>query len=269
MTTVNCLVDKIDNKYILKPIVSLSESNLVKSSNHISNYYDTNYIFDIRKFILNKKINSNLYFYIKLYDENKNVINLNGIDFESTLYVFNRVKEKINRRTYLNYYPKINDYINEKFNYNIYAGCTDYITCKTIAFETSNYFYNFYSNNGGGFYGFYISTRKEINPIYADILISKIKYDTMTIPSATFYDNVVLDFNDNNQEVIPSAPNFNNIELPTYEEVIKNDDYYIGEPSAPFYDKQFEENNDIKPSAPFYDKQFEENNDIKPSAPSY
>lgn len=252
MTVVNCLVDKIDNRYILKPIVSLSELNLVKSSNHTSNYYDTNYIFDIRKFILNKKINSNLFFYIKLYDENKNVINLNEFDFESTLYVFNRVKEKANGRTYLNYYPKIKDYINEKFNNNIYGGCTDYVTSRTIAFETSNCFSNFYSSNGGGFYGFNISTNIDINPIYADIFISKIKYDTMIIPSEIVYDDVVLEFNDNNQEVIPSAPNLDDIELPSYEEVIKNNDYYIGEPSEPFNDKQLEENNDIKPSAPSY-----------------
>ena len=97
-------------------------------------------------------------------------------------------------------------------------------------------FSNFYSNNGGGFYGFCISTSKEINPKYADIIIS--------IPSEIICDNIVLEFNDNNYQVTPSAPNLDDIELPSYEEVMKNNDYYNVEPSAPIYDKQLDQNND-------------------------
>tara|TARA_E500000178_G_C17018307_1_gene754129 strand:- start:1076 stop:1774 length:699 start_codon:yes stop_codon:yes gene_type:complete len=221
MIKIKCSIDQTENKYILKPLNSLSDLNLVNNSKHYSENFDTNYIFDLRKHILNNKYNSNLHFYVALFDENNNIINFDESDkIYSTLYTFNRVKEKKKKKVYLNYYPII-----RKFKYNLcnnifYFGFSDLITSKSVAFENSGCLYNYYSENGGGFYGFYFTTAKNIKVKYADLIIKKMNYQKINFISYT--NNVI----DNECIIEPSAPDFIN-------------DNEI-EPSAPDFDNFYE-----------------------------
>ena len=155
-----CNIVKFENNYLIQPRMNynLNSKCLASCTNHIGDNFDSNFIFDFRSDILNKKLNNELEFHLILIDENSQIININnnirGISF---VYNFNRRKEKINKQTALKYYPKV-----EKFNINvnsnhIYLGSIKKIDMKQVAYETRTCFNEFYSPNGGGYYGFCIN----------------------------------------------------------------------------------------------------------------
>ena len=170
-----CTIVKVENNYFIQPSFysSLNNMCLTSCTNHIGNNIDSKFIFDFRRNILNKKFDNDLEFHLILVDENSQVININdNIRGNSIVYTFNRKKERINKQIALRYYPKV-----EKFNINvnsnhIYLGNTKKIDMKQVAYETKSCFSEFYSPNGGGYYGFCINFQNlDVDPKYAILFI--------------------------------------------------------------------------------------------------
>jgi hypothetical protein len=157
-----CDIIKIEDNYILQPRCNNKLENLcmVNNSKHDSEYFNTDHIFDLRSLILNKSINSEIHFYLLLFDENMKEINLKEDNYKKCLiYTFNRKKNKKIRKTILNYHPIIEEFkIQNKLTLSdktmLYLGNSKKVNCKQVAFENSGCISNFYSENGGGFYGF-------------------------------------------------------------------------------------------------------------------
>ena len=158
------LVKKGDN-YILQPRRNdkLEYQSIITNSNHNSEYFNTEDIFDFRSSILNKGINDKIHFYLMLFDKDMREISLNKKNCNKALiFTFNREKVKRRRRTILNYNPKINDFdidmTTNLYDKNIiYIGNSERVTMKQVAFESPGCINTYYSDNGGGYYGFQIS----------------------------------------------------------------------------------------------------------------
>ena len=226
-----CNVVKIGDNYLIQPRMNSNLNNLCLTSctNHVGHNFDSNFIFDFRTEILNRKLKNNLQFYLLLIDENSQEINLsNNLRGESFIYIFNRKKEKINRETVLKYYPKV-----EKFNINtsnnhIYLGNAAKIDMKQVAYETTSCFSDFYSPNGGGYYGFCINFENLVaEPRYAVLFVDDINL-SKPINTNIFSNNRInhlvnrnSDYNTETYMIEPSAPY-----LPG-----------IPEPSAPIYEE--------------------------------
>ena len=170
-----CNIVKFKNSYLIQPRMNYNLNNLCLASctNHKSDNFDSNFIFDFRSDILNRNLDNDLEFYLILIDENSQIININNnICGNSFVYNFNRKKEKINKQTTLKYYPKV-----EKFNINvnsnyIYLGSIRKINMNHVAFETKTCLSEFYSPNGGGYYGFCINFENlDVEAIYAVLFI--------------------------------------------------------------------------------------------------
>ena len=157
-----CDLIKIEDNYILQPRSNDRLENLciIPNSNHNSECFDTDDIFDLRQNILNKGINEEIHFYLMLFDENMTEISLDDTNCkEGLIYTFNREKVKKRMKTILNYNPHINKFNIETttniYDKNIiYIGNSKKVTMKQIAFESSGCMNSFYSDNGGGYYGF-------------------------------------------------------------------------------------------------------------------
>ena len=237
-----CDLVKIGDNYILQPRRNdrLEEQCIITSSNHNSEYFNTEDIFDLRSSILNKGINNEIHFYLMLFDENMREISLDKTNCKKALiFTFNREKVKRGRRTVLNYNPRINsfniDLTTNLYDKNIlYLGNSERVTMKQIAFESSGCFNSFYSENGGGYYGFQIGLEGLNKQIKQGILFG---YDSIqnVMNRSHLKNNIqrVIDYDNRSEDIpmvyatpIPTAPPQEDIIIPTApleEEVFEKD----------------------------------------------
>lgn len=171
----------VNNKIILQPLNDIKNMNIIKYPHLCEGKIDE--IFDMRSKIINKHINKNMYIYIKLYDENKNPINIsNNIEYVNLNMYERKIQKtikylhKIKGSKHFFYYPT------GLINYNIYSNdCLNYINYihvnqYQLAAETISCFSN---NNidGFGFFSFSINLiDANITPKYASIVFTDYKY---------------------------------------------------------------------------------------------
>ena len=159
-----CHVENSNNFIIIRPTnLSLNDLCFAKGK-HNCTTFDTKDIFDFRAYILNNYIKKPINFYLHLLDEYKNIINIEAIDGYSYIYTFNRKKIKSNK---LEYYPYINKNVIEIYDNLLDIGNSSLINHNMIAYETISCFKNYFSKNGGGFFGFKLQLNTNIKPHYA------------------------------------------------------------------------------------------------------
>lgn len=179
--TENAKCKLVNNKIILQPNNNIKNMNIINYPHICEEKIDE--IFDMRSMIINKHINKNMYIYIKIYDENKNPIDIsNNIEFVNS----NIYQRKIHKT--IKYLHKIKGkkhffyYSTGLINYNIYSNdYMNYINCihvnqYQLAAETISCFSN---NNidGFGFFSFSINLiDANITPKYASIIFTDYKY---------------------------------------------------------------------------------------------
>ena len=206
-----CDIYQFGESYIFHPKNNSSLENLclVPCENHIGSNFESSNIFDFRTEILNKCINSNIHFYVILLDENMREIALDNVDINgsSLIYSFNRKKEKQGSKIKLTYYPKINKFDLSKNRNIIYLGTSDKIHSRQVAYENTSCFSNFFSSDGGGYYGFNIKINNlDIQPKHA-VLLGYKKQLSMRMNNNYFLNNRVQRVFDQEQNnIIPSAP---------------------------------------------------------------
>ena len=199
----SCKVMNIDNTYLLHPrsedlITNMYQHNAI----HSSEYFDVERIFDFRNEIINNFKNSDIHFYIVLFNEKMEEINLT-IDntINSTIYYFDRIKTKtisfcFENKNKLDYIYEKKDFIPEISNLNknklLYLGSSSNFKNK-LAWENTVCFSSEYSNTGKGFFSFELNLKNMIQePKYGYIL--------------GFKNKKIADKNFQNNEVLPSAP---------------------------------------------------------------
>ena len=223
---IHCKCIKNFQGYVLFPNTKITENELTKNCIHQSINFDIDYIFDLRKEIINSNINGKVYFYIAFKRDKDTYIDIH-VDLKGTCLIsdFNRNRKAKNITYEIN---KNNFEIDHKNKY-IYLGSSD-INFRETAYEIKNCFHNSISESGKGFYAFNLNIEYNIPSCYIDLIIS-------------------------------DKPLFNNsIHISNFKDIYSTTEYpfkesiYI-EPTAPPI-----ENNDIEPTAPPI-----ENNDIEPT----
>tara|TARA_B100001287_G_C22631278_1_gene505273 strand:- start:298 stop:996 length:699 start_codon:yes stop_codon:yes gene_type:complete len=160
-----CAVEEVNNYYILNPYTLLDDLCDCKAI-HQCNDFNTDNIFDLRRFLVNNQVKRSLNFYLHLFDENKNQIEIPEENGYSLIYNFNRKSTRV-RRKFLRYYPFISKNKLEVRNDLISLGASKVVTNMMIAYETASCFSSYFSDNGGGFYGFKFKIDTNVKPKYA------------------------------------------------------------------------------------------------------
>ena len=206
-----CDLVKIGNNYLLQPRLSVDSNCLVDSVDHIGSNFDAEFIIDLRDFILNKCINSQLHFYVKLFDQDMIEIDTSILENTSAIiYSFNRKKEKRLGKKSLKYYPKIERFIAENHNNTLYLGYSQKINFRQTAYETTGCFNMHLSENGGGFYGLNLNLNNyNIQPKHAVLYIFDKKQNNVN--NSYYYrnnriNNIINQSLNYRSEPIPSAP---------------------------------------------------------------
>ena len=178
------------------------------------------------------------YIYLMLFDENMKEISLDRTNCKKALiFTFNREKVKRKRKIILNYEPSINSF-NIDITTNLYdkkilyLGNSKRVTMKQIAFESPGCFNSFYSQNGGGYYGFQIGLEGLDKEVKQGILFG---FDSEQNVMNTSYLN-------NNIRKVINQEHINDVIPIAYATPIENN--YI-QPTAPPI-----ENDYIQPTAP-------------------
>lgn len=180
-----CHISKFGSTYILHPRSSdLLENNCLDKSTHLSYFFRKDYIFDLRKEIINCK-NNDFYFYIILFNDKMEEICISNNNINnSTIYHFNREKLKNSfknkfKYTYLVHHKKM-EIIKTSKNNLIYLGESKNINKNDLAWEIPLCFKNKFSNKGNGFFGFTFELNDVIEePKYALLVSFNSKFDSL------------------------------------------------------------------------------------------
>ena len=199
MIQVSCKIMNIENStYILQPRSEDSVTNIYDNGLiHSSEYFDVDRIFDFRDQIINKFKNSDMHFYLVLFNEK-----MDEIDFtidnivNSSVYNFDRIKSRSRFKNKLDYIYERKDFIPEisKLYKNklLYLGSSSNFK-NNLAWENTLCCSHEYSNTGKGFFSFELELINMVQePKYGYILAFKSKKTS--------------DKNINNLESLPSAP---------------------------------------------------------------
>ena len=176
MLNIYCDIKKDGNHLMFVPGEKFSlEYNFLYNKDHVCNATNTNNLIDIRNYLVNNYINSNIYFYAVLYDSLNLPIQLSNISGTSTICSYRRDKTKLNRKTVLQY--SIDE--SETFNTQILnfenrellnLGHSKFLKFRDIAYEASGCFNPIISNSGDGFVGINLITTTDISPKYAILI---------------------------------------------------------------------------------------------------
>lgn len=176
MLHIYCDIQKDGNhlKFIPDEKFSL-EYNFLFDREHLCNECNIENIIDIRKYLLNNCVNSNIHLYAIFYDNLNlpiSVTNLRGI---STISTYDRIKEKVNRRKVLSYETDDSETFNtEVINYEnrelLRLGFTKQLKFRECAYESSGCFAPYISDDGEGFIGINLICNTQITPKYAIVI---------------------------------------------------------------------------------------------------
>lgn len=199
MIQASCKIMNIENNtYLLYPRCEDSVTNIYHNGLiHSSEYFDVDRIFDFRNQIINNFKNSDIYFYLVLFNEKMEEIDFT-IDnmINSSVYNFNRIKSRARFKNKLDYIYEKKDFIPEvsKLHKNklLYLGSSSNFK-NNLAWENTLCCSHEYSNNGKGFFSFELDLINMIQePKYGYIL--------------AFKNKKISDKNFENLENLPTAP---------------------------------------------------------------
>lgn len=182
MIQASCKIINIENNtYILHPRSEDSVTNIYHNGLiHSSEYFDVDRIFDFRNQIINNFKNSDIYFYLVLFNEKMEEIDFT-IDnmINSSVYNFNRIKSRARFKNKLDYIYERKDFIPEvsKLHKNklLYLGSSSNFK-NNLAWENTLCCSHEYSNTGKGFFSFELDLINMIQePKYGYILAFKNK----------------------------------------------------------------------------------------------
>ena len=254
MLHIYCDIQKDGNHIKFVPCEKFSlDYNFLYDKEHLCNECNIENIIDIRRYLLNNCVNSNIHLYAIFYDRLNLPISVTNLRGVSTISSYDRIKEKVNRRKVLRY---ISDDSETLFNTEVInfenrellrLGFTKELKFRECAYESSGCFSPYISDDGNGFIGINLICNTQIVPKYA-ILIgypSKVNTDLLDY-SETESDESVNSETDlyyappdlavaEEYGVEPSAP-------PQYAIAVCTPEPSAPQPSAPDFD---EENSDI------------------------
>lgn len=162
-----CKLFESNGTFTLQPRGLFLEDHCFAHATHTCNDYLKNDIFDFRSTVLNNHIKQPLHFYMHLFDENMNRIEIeSNYEGYSLVFTFNR-KCTGYRNKKLNYYPYISKNRMQVYNNLIYLGISELVTNSMVAYETNGCVGSNFSKNGGGFYGFQFNINTGIKPKHA------------------------------------------------------------------------------------------------------
>ena len=156
MLGLKCHITKHENNYTVSPFVDhIKKLGKYRLSRQYCEKVPIGQIIDIRKIILNNCINSVSYIYLQPMN-NFSYINLTNMSGRTSLYEYNRIKEKHSKKKRINYkcnYSCVNpiqmSVINDKSV--IFLGQIRLTNMRNIAFEVTSCCNNYISAKGYGF----------------------------------------------------------------------------------------------------------------------
>lgn len=196
-----CYVSQIGNEFLLHPRShdTLEEKCLIKSK-HKTQYFDTDSIFDLRE-ELSKYPNKDLHFYLVLFNERMEEINITSSNIEETnIYDFQRIKSNRLSKSFLYTYnlkKGRNEVISTSKNNLIYLGNYNNDTSK-LAWENKGCMYSDYSKKGKGYFGYILNLRNLSEIPKFGLLVAydqKFEYSDYSIPNSPLL-----------EDDLPSAP---------------------------------------------------------------
>ncbi len=155
-----CYISQIGNEFLLHPrsYDTLEEKCMIKSK-HKTQYFDTDSIFDLRE-ELSKCPNKDLHFYLVLFNEKMEEINITSSNIEETnIYDFQRIKSNRLSKSFLYTYNMKkgkNEVISTSKSKLIYLGDFNNQPSK-LAWENTGCFYSDYSKKGKGYFGYILN----------------------------------------------------------------------------------------------------------------